>query len=413
MKIANFPFLRRAGVLLVLLLWGITAFGQVRDTVSLYVAFRQGDVEIDPGYLNNAGRIEEFDQSLRQYSGSGFAVERVVISGGASAEGSDALNQKLSVERAQRMVERLSNYFIIPEDRVEVDPRGVNWDAVLEMVRDDSAVPAREEVIRAIESTDGPSTKAEVWKIAGGQAYEYLYKHIFPYVREGKMTVYFAQEEGRTVVKTVHDTIYIRVPAGSAEVAEQAPEVAFAEPKNVRFVGAVKTNLLMDAVAVPNLGCEISLGRKFSLGADAHFAWWYSNEKAWFHQTYGADAFVRWWFGRKSRTDWLTGHHLGIYGQALTYDFEWGKEGQQSPKPGYAAGLEYGYSAPIGKHLNLDFSIGAGYYMGKYYTYLPIDTHFVWQATYLRRWIGPTKAEISLVWLFGNDPAVRKGGRKK
>ena len=74
-------------------------------------------------------------------------------------------------------------------------------------------------------------------------------------------------------------------------------------------------------------------------------------------------------------------------------------------------GLEYGYSVPIGRTLNLDFGIGAGYLGGEYKVYEPIDDHYVWRETRQRHWFGPTKAEISLVWLIGNK-AFRKGGAR-
>lgn len=73
----------------------------------------------------------------------------------------------------------------------------------------------------------------------------------------------------------------------------------------------------------------------------------------------------------------------------------------------YGAGLEYGYSLPIGRRLNLDFGIGFGYLGGEYKTYEPKDGHYVWQETRQRNWIGPTKAEISLIWLIGNKK-IRK-----
>jgi hypothetical protein len=64
---------------------------------------------------------------------------------------------------------------------------------------------------------------------------------------------------------------------------------------------------------------------------------------------------------------------------------------------------------PIGRRLNLDFSIGLGFQDGEYKEYLPMDDHYVWQATHKRHWWGPTKAEISLVWLLGHGKG-KKGG---
>lgn len=78
----------------------------------------------------------------------------------------------------------------------------------------------------------------------------------------------------------------------------------------------------------------------------------------------------------------------------------------------FGAGIEYGYSHPIARRLNLDFTIGVGYLGGKCYEYLPIDNHYVWQTTKQRRWFGPTKAEVALVWLIGRGNTNRKGGKR-
>ena len=69
----------------------------------------------------------------------------------------------------------------------------------------------------------------------------------------------------------------------------------------------------------------------------------------------------------------------------FTYDFELGGTGYMGGKPGgtlwekmnYAVGLEYGYSLPVARRLNLDFVIGLGYWGGEYHTYDPVDDHYV------------------------------------
>lgn len=116
-----------------------------------------------------------------------------------------------------------------------------------------------------------------------------------------------------------------------------------------------------------------------------------------------------------------TGHHLGIYGQAFTYDFETGHKGYIGGKPGgtlwdklnYAIGVEYGYSLPISRRLNLDFTLGVGYWGGEYHEYIPSDGHYVWQSTKQRHWFGPTKAEVSLIWLIGRGNYNEKKGGKR
>lgn len=166
---------------------------------------------------------------------------------------------------------------------------------------------------------------------------------------------------------------------------------------------SLQTNLLYDLLITPNIGVEFYLGKNFSVDANWHYAWWKNDNTHFYWRTYGGDLAVRWWFGPSARLKPLTGHHVGIYGQMITYDFEFGRDGILGDRWTYAAGVEYGYSLPIAERLNLDFTLGLGYLWGEFYEYKPIDGHYVWQATKHRRYMGPTKCEISLVWLLGCD----------
>lgn len=82
-------------------------------------------------------------------------------------------------------------------------------------------------------------------------------------------------------------------------------------------------------------------------------------------------------------------------------------------KMNYAMGAEYGYSLPIARKLNIDFTLGVGYWGGIYHEYKPRNQYYVWQATKERRWVGPTKLEVSLVWLLGRENANSNWKRKK
>lgn len=75
------------------------------------------------------------------------------------------------------------------------------------------------------------------------------------------------------------------------------------------------------------------------------------------------------------------------------------------------SGIEYGYSLPIGTHLNIDLSIGVGYLGGNYIKYYPFDNDYYSKKEYKMRYFGPTKAEVSLIWLIGRSNVnTKKGG---
>lgn len=172
---------------------------------------------------------------------------------------------------------------------------------------------------------------------------------------------------------------------------------------------ALKTNMLYDIAALPSIGAEFYLGKNWSAGANWTYGWWDKNRTHRYWRAYGGDVTVRWWFGSKAHEKPLTGHHLGVYGGILTYDFEWGGTGYMGGKPHgtlwdkcmAVGGVEYGYSLPVGRRINIDFTIGIGYMGGEYYKYIPQDGRYVWQSTHRLSWFGPTKAEVSLVWLIG------------
>lgn len=165
---------------------------------------------------------------------------------------------------------------------------------------------------------------------------------------------------------------------------------------------SIKTNLLYDAVLVPNLGLEVNVYNNWTLYADLMYADWNKPEKHFYWNLMGAQVGARKYFGRLASERSLSGHHAGIYGQALAYDLQSGNFGQQTATINYAAGVEYGYSLPIARNLNLDFEIGVGYLTGKYYEYVAHESHYTWLATVHRAWIGPTKASVSFVWMINH-----------
>lgn len=169
-----------------------------------------------------------------------------------------------------------------------------------------------------------------------------------------------------------------------------------------KYVMALKTNMLYDVVLVPNIGVEVAVGKGWTIGADGHFTWLSKNSRHRYWQSYGGYVTLRRYFGQRSMVNGkgssFSGHHLGIYGLALTYDVEWGGEGYQANRLGFGGGVEYGYSLPISRYFDLDFSLGVGFQGGEYEVYEPMGNRYVWRATRQRHWWGPTKAEVTLKW---------------
>ena len=250
-----------------------------------------------------------------------------------------------------------------------------------------------------------------------------MLEHFYPKIRNaGALFVTVRQKPVAVPEPPKEDTVVQVAPPVDTVAVVQEPDTVVAEPAAKKpFYMAVKTNMLYDVLTVPNLGVEFYLGKNWSIAGNWMYSWWKSNKKHRYWRFYGGDISIRKWLGKKAAEKPLTGHHLGVIGQIFTYDFEWGGTGYIGGKPGgslwespnYAVGLEYGYSLPVAKRLNIDFSIAVGYWGGTYYTYKPLDDHYVWDSTKKRHWFGPTKAEISLIWLIGRGNTNNgKGGMK-
>lgn len=70
---------------------------------------------------------------------------------------------------------------------------------------------------------------------------------------------------------------------------------------------AVKTNMLYDALLVPNIGVEFYVGKNWSLAGNWMYAWWKSDRHHNYWRLYGGDLEVRRWFGRKASENRLQG----------------------------------------------------------------------------------------------------------
>lgn len=208
----------------------------------------------------------------------------------------------------------------------------------------------------------------------------------------------------------ISDAVPERVDSGNDMDVPLAPLVEASSP----WLFAVKTNMLFDVALVPNIGIEAAFGKGWSVTADWHYAWWTNDSSHRFWCVYGGDFEVRKWLTPSSREGYssrLRGHHFGFYGQMFVYDFAFGSTGQKSDNGwNYGFGISYGYSLPLTPRLNIDFTIGVGYVGGTYEKYHYDDNCYVWDSTNKRKYFGPSRAEVSLVYLIGNR--YGKGGRK-
>lgn len=399
---------------------------EVRDSVKIY--FRQGSSVLDLSIGNNQSELNRIAEKLSAcYADSLCQFDNILVVGGASPEGGIQLNKRLSERRANALFDYLSHCGSLSAGATNFVSLNRDWQGLLDLVKADDKVPYRDEVIALIEdiiikqgdetqiSQDGYSRLVNLRK---GEPHRYLYRELFPELRASYLILSYNKIVRCEEYKPI--AYELKMPALKCELPEFPSIHTPVEIPPYSFYMGVKSNLLGDILLLPNIGVEFYLGGNVSVAANWTYAWWKSDRQKWYCRNYGGDIALRKWLGQKAKEKPLTGHHIGPYAQVFTYDFLVGKMGYMAGEPGgdifnranFTAGLEYGYSLPIARRLNIDFSLCVGYMWGKYYEYTPIDDCYVWQATKKHRYFGPTKAEISLVWLIGqNNVNIRKGGK--
>lgn len=427
-------FWRMVATAAVMLASAICAGAQERQaTDSATIHFTQSHSGLSLSIPGNKAALERITDFMHRYSDpdSGYTLRSVRVVGGASPEGSVAINERLSRGRADAIFDYINRYEAIPDSVATFEFLGRDWRGLRRLVAADADVPYRAEVIEVIDQTiaDGPVIAsvsnrglARLKALHGGVPYLYMYRHLFPTLRESTLVVeYMAPAlppfvaEPELPTEEV-DTIGEEIAIVDVPIIEDAPT----QKCRPLYIG-LKTNMLHDALALPSVGAEIYVGKGWSVGANWTYGWWSKDRTHRYWRAYGGDINVRRWFGSKAKEKPLTGHHLGAYAGVVTYDFEFGGKGYMGGLPhrtlwdrcNYTAGVEYGYSLPIARRLNIDFTIGFGYLGGKYLEYEPKANGYQWLRTRRLHWFGPTKAEISLVWLIGCDNYNRshkKGG---
>lgn len=414
-------------ILIILCLFcAISSAAQERVEKRYSLFFRVSRADVDRSYKDNDRTIQIMVEDIKNtLQHEGVVPDSLLIYATSSPEGSRILNERLAMRRAENSKKLLLKFF--PEfspQNINIETRVNDWSGLIQTIRLDSTIVHRDALLKILSDPEINDKEKAIKAIP--EAYAEVRDKMFDGLRSATITITVVGKRDEYAVvaeRKIEPLIPIHLPSDRLTVnasdklaiqrsMEQAPaQLTQKEKKN--FYMSAKTNMLYDLAAIPNVGAEFYLGKNFSIAANWMYSWWNLDKKNWYWRTYGGDLAVRYWLGKEANEKPLTGHHVGIYGQGLTYDFEVGKKGFLAAQPNWSAGLEYGYSLPIAKVLNLDFTLGLGYHWGIFEEYLPIDGHFVWQATKKRQYIGPTKLEVSLVWLLGHGNVNQgKGGKR-
>ena len=370
------------------------------DRYALYYYHDRIDLQED--YLDNAMQMARIKDMLLHSP----HIDSIAIYAYSSPEGSPKWNNWLAVKRAEAakafILSNLSNDSILQPENIILHPMGENWEGLYEELYANYHLLNRDAVLRIMRAKVGTETKK--WRLQnldGGYTYTWIIRNHMPRLRVATwICVYVKKPDFVAPVIEDYKPDLGTIRIDTLPLPELLPMPVAEKRKSTMF--ALKTNLLYDAVTALNAEVEVPIGKRFSVMVEDVFPWWKAgpNGNKYCLQMWTMSVEPRWWFYRKGMNDRLQGHFVAPYVMSGKYDLQWDTSICYRGY-GWSAGLTYGYSMPLCKWLNMEFSMSIGYLSASYQHYQPSadyeqlfkDPDNAGRMTY----VGPTKVKVSLV----------------
>lgn len=390
------------------------------DSYALYYYCDRIDLQDD--YLDNAMQMER----IRNILAHSPRIDSIAIYAYASPEGAPQRNDWLARRRAEVardfILANLPNDSVLLPHNIILHPMGENWEGLYEELEANYHLMNRDRVMKIMRADIPAETKK--WRLKqldNGFTYNWIIRHHMSALRVATWLCVY-----KPIPEFVPDTMpelnvglqTLPLPG----VSMQMPVDTIMRKKTT--ILALKTNLLYDALTLLNYSIEVPFNEKFSVLWYHQFPWWRwgeaDNEYCIRFLSIGAEG--RWWFkpkprpqmGKRVQRDKLMGHFVGLYAESGKWDFEWGRDICHQGEH-WSVGLSYGYSMPLGRRLNMEFSLSVGYASIAYRKFEPSeDYEILWRDPVKHgRWhyFGPTKAQVSLVVPI-TMKTKRKGGAR-
>ena len=375
-----------------------------------HVLFPLNGTTVEADHASNRSVFEEISRILDGRKPEDF--ESIVVTSSSSIDGPVSSNDGFSRARGESLVRWIEDNYPEFKGHVVLDSRGEDWDAFIEAIKADKNLDedTKSEILEIAGSDDSSDNReARLRKLSVWEGY--IKDNILPLTRRASMhatraKVEAPEPEALPDVEVEDENVAVDQTRDSLDttVAPVDTRATPVEPVGPKPILAVSTNVLYDLAITPNFAIELPVGKKVSLYGEYTFPWWVTrdNSRAW--QILKWDIGARYWFfgGRSSNPmDVMIGPFAGIDLGAGYYDIEPHHKGWQGEFQ--TVGAEIGWAWDLGKNWRLDAFVGAGW-MGSHfraYQGSSDDKHLLYDKSGKLTWFGPTKAGVSVKYIFG------------
>lgn len=400
---------------------------EIADSACIYYRTGYRFVELD--YRTNRDELNRFCKSIRQAAEAG-TLERIVIQSGASPDGTQRANDRLTKYRADSLAAYLLRATGILQTQIEKQPIGILWGKLREQVAA-SDMPYRDKVLYILDNEplwtfDAQnrvigSRKKTLMDLHGGVPYNYMLHHFFPDLHNSTMAVLYVKEvipeEPPTVELPETDTSAQEIPQPTEPTPEPTPEVPVQpirsqpQPQPVQDTPEItpieewnpgiriKTNVIGWALMMVNAAVEIDISRHLSFNLPIYYSgcdYFTSTTK---FRILGTQPELRIWPLRERR--FFAGVHFGVASYNMALGGDWRIQDHNGNSPALGGGINIGYLVPLGRseRWSVEFSLGAGIY-NAHYDKFHNENNGGYSSTVRKTFIGLDNAAISFSYMF-------------
>lgn len=365
---------------------------------------------------------DESKRGLLQFIGSVDSVLRndglvsVSVSGSSSPDGPEALNHRLSAERAVAVRDFMASGSGLSPDAFSVFAKGEDWERFAALVENDPDVPMRGKVMDIIASSDSPAGKeARLRTLDGGRAWRYLADNIFPDVRVAVVDVTYRNAAPMRQVVPMPAAGSAFLDADTLHVIPRETELEVSVYDNAGGIpdvpawkrhAYVKTNLPAWLMLWANIAGEIDLAPHWSASLSLYWSgldYFRHNLK---FRTFTVMPEARYWL-QPVNDGFFIGARLGLayYNVAFGGDKRYQDHDGDTPALGGGVNVGFRFALPRNPRWKMEFSIGAGVYRLDYDIFANHRNGFI-IGREKRTFFGIDNAAFSICYTFD----VRKKG---
>ena len=340
------------------------------------------------------------------------SVTSVNVKGYASVDGPVSLNISLAKRRAQAMRYWLTKSTGVNPSLISIAYNGEDWAWFEALVKEDPDMPAKEEVIRILDSGKSVTVKQKELKaLRGGQVWRYMAENTFPVMRVAEVSL--GGFSKRVRIEEVPEVEIVEAPVVEEVTVEEVEAETVPEPVDLTEIWMhklyIKTNAPAWLCLWINAAVEYDLAPHWSVALPIYYSGFnYFTSKVKF-RTFTLVPELRWW-PRKDNMGFFLNVHAGmnLFNYAKGGDWRYQTYKGHTPAIGGGIGLGYRWYFCKNKRWSMEAGVGAGIYKLDYSIFQNFHNGLI-VGREKRTFYGIDQASLSFEYSFGvKEKEVKK-----